>query len=276
MIQLNDLSFGYRRNSLALRDITTEIGPGMHLLLGANGSGKTTLLKIIAGMRLAAPSMCLIDGISAASRNPDILNRTFLLTDSMTFPYRTINEMVHYHAPFFPDFDREMLHENLDTFRMTGDEPMTRFSLGNRKKAQLAYVLALRPKVLMFDEPANGLDISSRDEFISMLARSTRQDQTVIVSSHTVFDFQNIVDSVMVLSDGHLILSMPIWQITRRLAFVSDSMPIEGALFMKQALGRFNAIVANDADLETDIDFTLFYSSLQSAQAPAILSHLSK
>lgn len=276
MIQLNNLTFGYRKNSLALRDITTEIGPGMHLLLGANGSGKTTLLKIIAGMRLAAPAMCLIEGIPSASRNPGILNRTFLLTDSMVFPYRTIDEMVRYHAPFFPDFDPGLLRDNLSTFGMTGSEPLSRFSLGNRKKAQLAYVLALRPKVLMFDEPANGLDISSRDEFISMLARSTQPDQTVIVSSHTVFDFQNIVDSVMVLSNGRLILSLPIWQITERLAFVSDSMPIDDALFMKQSLGRFNAIIANRGDLATDIDFTLFYSSLQSPQASVILSHLSK
>ena len=192
----------------------------------------------------------------------------------MTFPYKTIAEMERYHAPFYPTFSAEQLHRNLEAFGMTGREPIDRFSLGNRKKAQLAYILALRPKVLLLDEPANGLDISARDTFIRMLAENVSEEQTVIVSTHVVFDFQNIVDGVIVLSHGRLVLSMPVWEITDRIAFVSDSMPPANALFMQQYLGRFNAIVPNDGTVQSDIDYVVFYNALQSANRDSVLNSL--
>lgn len=275
MITLDNLSYRYGKNLVALDGISVTIPTGIHLLLGENGSGKTTLLHVIAGLRLAVPSdSCLIDGMPTASRSLPVSSETFIYTDSMTFPYKTIAEMERYHAPFYPAFNAEQLHRNLAAFGMTGREPIDRFSLGNRKKAQLAYILALRPKVLLLDEPANGLDISARDTFIRMLAENVSEEQTVIVSTHVVFDFQNIVDGVIVLNHGRLVLSMPVWEITDRIAFVSDSMPPANALFMQQYLGRFNAIVPNDGSVQSDIDYVVFYNALQSANRDSVLSSL--
>ncbi len=275
MITLDNLSYRYGKNLVALDGISATIPTGIHLLLGENGSGKTTLLHVIAGLRLAVPSdSCLIDGVPTASRSLPVSAETFIYTDSMTFPYKTIAEMERYHAPFYPTFSAEQLHRNLEAFGMTGREPIDRFSLGNRKKAQLADILALRPKVLLLDEPANGLDISARDTFIRMLAENVSEEQTVIVSTHVVFDFQNIVDGVIVLSHGRLVLSMPVWEITDRIAFVSDSMPPANALFMQQYLGRFNAIVPNDGTVQSDIDYVVFYNALQSANRDSVLNSL--
>ena len=107
-----------------------------------------------------------------------------------------------------------------------------------------------------------------------MLAENVSEEQTVIVSTHVVFDFQNIVDGVIVLSHGRLVLSMPVWEITDRIAFVSDSMPPANALFMQQYLGRFNAIVPNDGTVQSDIDYVVFYNALQSANRDSVLNSL--
>lgn len=275
MITLNHLSYRYPSGLTALSDLTAEIGPGMHLLVGENGSGKTTLLHIIAGLRKAMPeNSCLVDGTATALRVPDVLQKVFILTDNMVFPYKTVNMMVKRHAPFYPTFSQEILNETLSRFGMTGNEPIDRFSLGNRKKAQLAYVMALRPEVMLLDEPLNGLDISARSEFIKMLAETIDEKQTVIISSHTVLDFRNLIDGLIVISGGQLVLAMPTWEISERLTFVSEPQPIADALFMQQSFGHFNAIVPNHGDMTSDIDLILLYNAIQSDARQSILSHL--
>ena len=122
------------------------------------------------------------------------MRRVFLVSDEMQFPFKTIDEMVRYHSVFYPSFDPEMLHRNLETFGMTGREPIDSFSLGNRKKAFLAYAFALKTEILLLDEPANGLDISSKQQTLNMMAECVDESQTVILSTHTVADFQQLFE----------------------------------------------------------------------------------
>lgn len=275
MITLDHLTYNYRGGHTALSDISAEIPTGIHLLMGENGAGKTTLLHIIAGLRIAKPdTACSIDAVPASMRMPSILRRTFLVTDDMTFPYTTINEMVRRHACFYPGFDEQMLRDNLAQFEMTGHEPISRFSLGNRKKAFLAYALSLRTDILLLDEPANGLDINAKTILLKMLSRCVSEEQTVIISTHTVWDLQNLFEGVIVLRGSHLLISMPVWNVTRRLAFISDTTPRPDALYMTQSFGKFHSIVPNDGTLSTDIDYTMLYNALHSPEKDKIINAL--
>lgn len=277
MISLDNLSYSYTGSRLAISDITAQIGPGIHLLLGENGAGKTTLLSILAGLRIPAMAdMCRIDGVSPSQRHPSLMNRIFFVSDNMRFPYDTINQMVHRHAVFYPSFDNEMLRRNLEAFGMNGDERIDAFSLGNRKKAILAYAFALRPEVLLLDEPANGLDISAKQHILEIMAECVDDSQTVILSTHTVADFQQLFDSVIVMSAGHIILNSKVWEITERVTFVTDKMPPLEAIYIEQALGLFRAIVPkNPADEATDVDFVLLFKALNnSTSRPRLLELL--
>lgn len=267
MISLDNLSYSYTGSRLAISDITAQIGPGIHLLLGENGAGKTTLLSVLAGLRIPAMAdMCQIDGVSPSLRHPSLMNRIFFVSDNMRFPYDTINQMVRRHAVFYPSFDDEMLRRNLEAFGMNGDERIDAFSLGNRKKAILAYAFALRPEVLLLDEPANGLDISAKQRILEIMAECVDDSQTVILSTHTVADFQQLFDSVIVMSAGHIILNSKVWEITGRVAFVTDRMPPLEAIYIEQALGLFRAIVPkNPADEATDVDFVLLFKALNNS-----------
>ncbi len=267
MITLNNLTYSYRHSRRnALTDITAEIGTGIHLLLGENGAGKTTLLHIIAGLRTPARAdECTIDGVDTALRSPELMQRVFLVSDEMRFPFKTIDDMAKYHAVFYPSFDSEMLHRNLDTFGMTGHEPIDSFSLGNRKKAFLAYAFALRTEILLLDEPANGLDISAKQQTLNMMAECVDESQTVILSTHTVADFQQLFESVIVLSAGNLVLNSPIYEITDKVDFVNIDTPPSDAIYIEQSLGRFRAIVPHRPEtLDTDIDYVLLFNALQS------------
>lgn len=277
MISFNDLSYRYGKKTPALESITADIPEGIYLLLGENGAGKSTLLHLIAGLLKAIPEgACTLDGAPTALREPSVLTRTFFYSDEIPFPYRTIRQMVRHHAVFYPSFDPEMLEQNLADFEMTGNEPIDQFSLGNRKKAQLAYVLALHTDVLLLDEPANGLDITSRTKLLRMMARCVSENQTVIISTHTVWDFQNLFDGLLVLGHGRLLVNMPIWEIASRVRFVHSPAPVEGAIYQEPEFGRFKAIVPNiAADETTDVDFVVLYNALQSPASRNLVELLS-
>lgn len=275
MITLENVSFSYRRGAEALCGVSARIGEGIHLLLGENGAGKTTLLHVIAGMLYPSQGRCAVDGVSTALREPVTLSRLFLLGDEMVFPAPTINAFRDIHACFYPTFSPEVLADSLAAFGMTGDEPLDRMSLGTRKKAHLAYVLALQVPVLLLDEPANGLDIDSRKTLRRLMSVHVAPEQTVIVSTHSVTDLGPLYDGVLVLHRSHLMLAMTAGAILSRLAFpVTPSRP-DAALYAEQELGLWRAIVPNDTpDPVTDIDYALLYSALMSTQCQTVLNHL--
>ncbi len=277
MITLDNLTYIYRGSVPALNGITAQIGPGIHLLLGENGAGKTTLLHVIAGMRIPLmPSMCLIDGEPVGKRLPSVMRKVFLVSDNMDIPFATIEEMTVRHAVFYPTFNPEMLRRNLEKLGMTGREHIDEFSLGNRKKAILAYALALGVEILLLDEPANGLDISAKQKVLSMMAECVGEDQTVILSTHTVSDFRQLFDSVMVLSVGQLMVNRPVWEITEIVDFVTSDTPLPEAIYVEQTLGRFSSIVPHVAgSLVTDIDYVMLYNAIHSpSSGPALMKLL--
>lgn len=143
MLQLNNVSYSYRKGEKALDSINVTVPTGLHLLLGENGAGKTTLLHIIAGLRFPESGECLVDGVDTSLRSPATLSKVCIMADDTMFPASSINEMARRCSDFYPRFSPDVLRQCLDAFGMTGYEKLAHMSLGNRKKAQLAYVLAL-------------------------------------------------------------------------------------------------------------------------------------
>ena len=277
MITLDQLSFGYFKRAEALTNVSACIGSGIHLLLGENGAGKTTLLHIIAGLLKPTSGRCLFDGDNVADRNPSDMNRIFFLGENMAFPADTIAEMAGIHGQFYPSFDREMLHDNLAQFGFTGQESMRSLSLGNRKKAQIAYALSLRVPVLLLDEPTNGLDITARQALQSMIIKCLDESQTLIVSTHTVSELQSLYDSIIMVSKGHLLLSMPTYDIAARLTFRTAPIPPTEYLYKEIRTGLHHYLAANgDPDAETAINYTLLYNALLSPARDNILNQLTK
>ncbi len=274
MLQLNNVSYSYRKGEKALDSINVTVPTGLHLLLGENGAGKTTLLHIIAGLRFPEAGECLVDGVDTSLRSPATLSKVCIMADDTMFPASSINEMARRCSDFYPRFSPDVLRQCLDAFGMTGYEKLAHMSLGNRKKAQLAYVLALQTDILLLDEPANGLDISSRQILLELLERFILPEQTVIISTHVVWDFMNLIEGVMVINRGKMLTAMSTWDITRRLAFVTDRLPVENALYSTQLQGLFHAILPADPENPTDLDFLLLYSALHSPSSESILSIL--
>lgn len=274
-IELENLSLRYgRRGPSALDGITATLGPGMHLLLGENGAGKTSLLHLIDGLRFPTSGKCLIDGGPTSLRLPSVLSKIFYLAAGMELPARSVEELVHIHAPFYPTFSPEMLDRNLADFNIDASMKFSGMSTGMRQKAAVAYALALRTPILLLDEPATALDITSIRTLQRMMARSIEPEQTVIVATHHFADLERLYDSLLVLRHGHLLLALPTERIAERLAFIAG--PTDSALYSMPALGSRRSIIASSGEPQTDIDFELLYLALHNPQsAPEILKLLS-
>lgn len=274
MIDIKNLSFNYNKGYKALDNINANLGAGVHLLLGENGAGKTTLLHVIAGLLFAKEGSCSIDGNDISLRRPCDMSKVFFMPEDITFPAKNINDFAKIHSQFYPTFNEEIFRQNLEIFHLTGNESFSSLSLGNRKKANLAYVMALGSDVLLLDEPTNGLDINAKKELLKIMVGSLREDQTVIVSTHTVWDLKNLFESVMMLRRGNLLLSMSTEEIGSKLSFMASTAPSPNALYIEQDMNGFRWIEKNIDGNETEINFSLIYSALMSNAAQNVLDAL--
>ena len=275
MISLSNLNYVYKKGAVAIKNANGSIGAGIYLLLGENGAGKTTLMHLISGLLCPTSGSCDLDGEAPSQRKPSVMRRIFFLGDNMGFPARSINEMVKIHAVFYPNFDAALLKEYLGRFGMTGDEHIDKLSLGNRHKAQTAYALALNAEVTLLDEPANGLDITARQQLQTLLAESDNEKRTVIISTHTVSDFEALFDGIIMMHKGELFFALTCEAIMSKLAFVSsDTPPIVTPLYSERRINTFNYIIPADGEYYSDLDYLLLYNAMMSPESTKILSIL--
>lgn len=268
-IKIENLSFRYSsKGPLALQGISATICPGIHLLLGENGAGNTTLLRIIAGLLKPTEGSCLIDGARSYDLLPSILSKIFICGVNVDFPMKSIDEMVRYHAPFYPNFSDDMLRRNLAAFGIESSTLLSDLSTGNVQKAKLAYALSLQTPILLLDEPTNGVDIDSKKQLQRMIAESITEEQTVIISTHSVADLENFYDAVIDLHGGKLTYALTVDQILDKLSFgVGPEVP-SGALYAEPWVGSFRFVLAKADDKLTDIDYELLYMAARKSNLP--------
>ena len=251
--------------------LSARIPEGIYLLAGENGAGKTTLLHLIAGVSSPCSGECLIDGVPADTDIPSLKGKTFLLEENTPVPLKTIRKFAAAHSRFYPSFSEEIFDENLRAFGLTGNEPIGRQSLGNRKKALLAYVLALGVEVLLLDEPTNALDIQSKATLRHLIAANCNPGQTIIISTHTVGELENLFDGAIMIRGGYLLFAAREEDVTSALSFTVERVSNPDALYSENQIGRALNILPAAGPGETRADWRLLYSSLYSPAAPRIL-----
>lgn len=277
MIQINNVSYQYSKSSrFALEDISAEIPSGIHLLVGENGAGKTTLLYAIDGLLTPQSGSILIDGADATSMMPSLRSDVFMLDENLKITATTIRKFAALHSRFYPDFSKETFEENLAAFGLTGNELIRKQSLGNRKKLLLSYVIALGVKVLLLDEPTNGLDIQSKDTLRRIIASTTSDEQTIIISTHNVGEFKNLYDGFIAIHKGCLQLAATADRIAEVLEFAVLPSRMPHALYSELCIGGYASICEASGEACSDIDWELLYKALMSQSGSKITSLFNK
>ncbi|MGH8029331.1 MAG: ATP-binding cassette domain-containing protein, partial [Arenimonas sp.] len=160
MIATDNLSFGYGYGRAELYDhFDLRLAePGVYGVFGRNGSGKSTLLKLLAGLLFARRGSIAVAGFDPRRRHPDFLAQVTLVPEEFHLPNLTPLRLARTHAAFYPRFSHARYGEYLAELEVPGTQPFDAMSLGQKKKAAVAFALATLTPVLLLDEPTNGLD----------------------------------------------------------------------------------------------------------------------
>lgn len=178
-------------------------------LLGPNGSGKTTLLKLLAG--LTRPS----EGQLFLNNQPYTYPQTSwginYLPDCSIFPHHySVAQTITFYESNFPDFDTKKAHTILADLEIPTNTRLKNMSLGQQERLMLALVLSRHTQLLLLDEPLAAIDVITRDEILYLLSTYITPHITVIISTHLVYDMQDLFDEVIFLQRGQITLYQPV------------------------------------------------------------------
>lgn len=247
MINVNKVTFSYgRRKDPVLDEFSLTFGEsGVYGLLGSNGVGKSTLLYIICGMLTPDAGEATYLGINTRRRLPMVVRDVMLVSEEFDLPHISLSEYVRITAPFYPNFSQTDMERNLKYFELEGDLNLGKLSMGQKKKAILAFAFACHTRVLLMDEPTNGLDIPAKSAFRRVVAETIGEDQLMVISTHQVRDVGQILDHVVIMDHSRVLLDQSMMRIEDRLRFVntSDKEKIGQALYAEQAIGGASLIL---------------------------------
>jgi len=263
MIQIKDLNFAYPRQKALFNDLSLHLEAGSITgLLGKNGAGKSTLLKLITGPLRAQSGEVSVLEHDPRKREVSMLSDVFLVPEEFSFPAITIKDYEKACSVFYPKFDEEMLNRVLNEFELSSDSNLQRLSYGQKKKFLIAFAISTRCRLLVLDEPTNGLDIPSKALFRKVLAGSLDENQLVIISTHQVKDVENLIDKIIILDNGKVIFKQTISEISQRVCFVSGtSDDIDDAIYCEEVPGGYRLMKPND-NVETEVDIELLFNAV--------------
>jgi energy-coupling factor transporter ATP-binding protein EcfA2 len=213
---LESFSCGHRRDVPVLEGISLALERGEVLaLLGSNGAGKTTLLRAIAGLALQIGGVLRLHGLpaprGAAARARAGLALSFQNPDDQLFGATVAEDVAigpRQRGLAEAEVRREV-EEALSATRMTAlaARPIDALSFGEKRRACLAGVLALRPTVLLLDEPTAGLDPEGERDIAQLLARlASERGLALVVATHAVDLVPSFASRVALLGEGRLLL----------------------------------------------------------------------
>ena len=263
MIVFKDVCFSYRRNVPVLSNLSLQIEPGTVCgLLGRNGVGKSTMLYLTAGLLRPRSGQVLCNGYIPSDRQVNFLNDIFIVPEEFDLPPITLDEYVRINSVFYPKFNLDLMHSILEIFALPGNINLGALSLGQKKKAFLSFALACNTSILLLDEPTNGLDITAKRMFRAAITAAMTDDKTIIISTHQVYDVENILDHVVIADNNRILLNQPMIGIQMKLRFdyTHDPEQAKRALFSIPQPGGFNVVeFLDNPDRETEVNLeTLF------------------
>lgn len=204
LLEINNLSKGYLSKK-AVKNISFSVKKGkIYGFLGPNGSGKTTTMKMVAGLLNPSSGKILIEGNKVSAKTKSVT--AYMSTENFIYPYMKISTVGKFYQDFYEDFNMERYQELIDFMDLKMDLKVSSLSSGMASKMKIAVTLSRDAKLIMLDEPLNGIDLVAREKILKAIVRCANENNTIIVSSHLVDEMEKILDEVIFLKNGELVL----------------------------------------------------------------------
>ena len=207
MIQVNKVSKKFD-DFLALDELSLNVEKGsIYGLVGPNGAGKTTLMKAIAGILRTNSGEILINK-EKAYENVKIKNDVIYISDDLYFFNNfSIKEMRNLYRKVYSNWSEERFNKLQKVFGIDIKRNANKLSKGMQKQVAFWLAISACPKVLILDEPLDGLDPVVRREVLNIIMQDMEENKTTImISSHNLRELEDICDTVGIMNEGKLIL----------------------------------------------------------------------
>ncbi len=201
----------------ALRDVSFAVPPGQVCgLLGPNGAGKTTLFRLMMGILKPSAGTVTIDGLDAFENRVEAKRRIGFLPDEPVFySYLSGRETLALSAAMHglePGAAIDRLQPLIAQLRMSGelDAFAEDYSRGMKKKLGLLLAMVHRPRLLVLDEPTNGLDVEATREFYDLVRHLAAEGVTMLFSTHLMDHVARLCSHAVILNHGRVVACGPI------------------------------------------------------------------
>lgn len=263
MIKINNLNFGYSKGKLLFKNMSMQLSAGhIYGLLGKNGAGKSSLLKNLAGLVYAESGNMEVLGFDPAKRQPSLLQQVCFIPEEFYLPSIKIDAFLKANAAFYPNFDHPYFTSLLAEFDIPVGQKLINMSYGQKKKVIIAFGLATQAKLVIMDEPTNGLDIPSKAQFRKIMASALTDDRCIIISTHQVRDLDNLIDTVIMLDESSIALKASVDEITNKLCFKRVKELDETVIYSEPSLAGFNALMPNYHNEDSKLDIELLFNAV--------------
>lgn len=261
MIKTESLNFGYTSRRKVLNNISLTLGEGhIHGLLGCNGIGKTTLLKIICGIMRPDSGSVSVDGIDPMLREPQMFRELMIIPEEFDLPNVSLERYAKIASPFYPRFDMGAMRYYCQELNVDPSERLHSISMGQRKKAYIAFALACNVKMLLMDEPTNGLDIPSKSIFRRLLAGYVDDSRMVVISTHQVADVESLLDNIVILDGQGVVLNATTADICSRLKF-GKADESDSVIYTERTIAGDVAVSLNETEKDSQLNIELLFNA---------------
>lgn len=218
IIRLNGVNKAYS-SKYALKGLNLEVPEGaVYGLLGQNGAGKSTCLRLIMGLLKADAGQVQVLGQQVGDLSSELRQQIGYCSESLrVIPWLTVAQALNYNQAFYRNWDTQYVAGWLDKLALDPKARVFSLSRGGLQKLGLIMAIGHRPRLLILDEPAGGLDPIARKIFLeSMIELLHETGTTIVISSHQIQDMERICDTVGLLKQGRMQVEGELEQFKKR------------------------------------------------------------
>lgn len=265
MIQIKNINFKYAgQKDHVFNGFSLSLEQNrIYGLLGKNGTGKSTLLYLISGLLRPKGGSIQTLGFESSLRRAEMLQEIFIVPEEFDLPAMSLDAYVRLYEPFYPKFNREVLNNCLRDFELPLMLKLNELSMGQKKKVYMSFALAAGTRLLLMDEPTNGLDIPSKSQFRRVVAQNMTDDRTLIISTHQVHDVEALLDHILIISQSNILMNESVADICNKYVFEyrQPGEMDDDVLYAEPSL-QGNAVIARrtEGSAETQLNLELLFT----------------
>ena len=213
----------------AVRGLDLSVSEGtVCAFLGQNGAGKSSTIKMLLGMIHPTSGTGRILGHSISNEAESLIIRqkvAFVAEDKRLYDYMTVAELIRFTRAFFSTWDARFERELLDRFELPLDRKVRQLSKGMRTKLALLLGFARGCRVLILDEPTEGLDPVAIEDVLQIVVSLAAQGTTIFFSSHQIGEVEQVSDHVLMINRGKLVLDAPMDEVKEKYKHIQAVFP---------------------------------------------------